>query len=159
MSFPFLVLFRDSFLPRLENGLEPRREKRVLERLPFVNKNRKFRLETQMVQLIPSESFWKRWKSSEVFLFSRSNRNDRKNPVPFVNSHSTRCTSASFPAIRRCRCSRHFDLLLFSLAARVSGLAKRHTGKILYHYEHSIPTGFSVQLVNAPVLLAGACSE
>ena len=70
-----------------------------LERLPFVNKNRKFRLETQMVQLIPSESFWKRWKSLELFLFSRSNRNDRKNPVPFLNSHSTRCTSASFPAI------------------------------------------------------------
>ena len=112
-----------------------------LERLPFVNKNRKFQLETQMVQLIPSESFWKRWKSSEVFLFSRSNRNDWKNPVPFVNSHSTRCISASFPAIRS---------YCFLLAARVSGLAKRHTGKILYHYEHSIPTGFSVQMVNAP---------
>ena len=79
-----------------------------MESLPFVNKNRKFRLETQMVELIPPESFWKRWKSSEVFLFSRSNRHDPKNPVPFVNSHSTRCTSASFPAIGRCRCSRHF---------------------------------------------------
>ena len=93
------------------------------ERLPFVNKNRKFRLETQMVQLIPPESFWKRWKSSEVFLFSRSNRNDRKNPVPFENSHSTRCTSASFPAIRRCRCSRH----LFSSSRESLGLGETPT--------------------------------
>ena len=103
------------------------------ERLPFVNKNRKFRLETQMVQLIPSESFWKRWKSSEVFLFSRSNRNDRKNPVPFVNSHSTRCTSASFPAIRRCRCSRHFDLLLFSSIRESLGLGETS------HRENPVP--------------------
>ena len=104
-----------------------------LERLPFVNKNRKFRLETQMVQLIPSESFWKRWKSLEVFLFSRSNRNDRKNPVPFVNSHSTRCTSASFPAIRRCRCSRHFDLLLFSSSRESLGLGETP------HRENPVP--------------------
>ena len=90
------------------------------ERLPFVNKNRKLRLETQMVQLIPPVSFWKRSKSSEVFLFSRSNRNDRKNPVPFVNSHSTRCTSASFLFIRRCRCSRH----LFSSSRESLGLGE-----------------------------------
>ena len=106
---------------------------RNTERLPFVNKNRKFRLETQMVQLIPPESFWKRWKSSEVFLFSRSNRNDRKNPVPFVNSHSTRCTSASFPAIRRCRCSRHFDLLLFSSSRESLGLGETP------HRENPVP--------------------
>ena len=99
------------------------------ERLPFVNKNRKFRLETQMVQLIPPESFWKRWKSSEVFLFSRSNRNDRKNPVPFVNSHSTRCTSASFPAIRRCRCSPH----LFSSSRESLGLGETP------HRENPVP--------------------
>ena len=105
----------------------------IRERLPFVNKNRKFRLETQMVQLIPSESFWKRWKSSEVFLFSRSNRNDRKNPVPFVNSHSTRCTSASFPAIRRCRCSRHFDLLLFPSSRESLGLGETP------HRENPVP--------------------
>ena len=105
----------------------------VHERLPFVNKNRKFRLETQMVQLIPSESFWKRWKSSEVLLFSRSNRNDRKNPVPFVNSHSTRCTSASFPAIRRCRCSRHFDLLLYSSSRESLGLGETP------HRENPVP--------------------
>ena len=106
---------------------------RELERLPFVKKNRKFRLETQMVQLIPSESLWKRWKSSEVFLFSRSNQNDRKNPVPFVNSHSTRCTSASFPAIRRCRCSRHFDLLLFSSSRESLGLGETP------HRENPVP--------------------
>ena len=86
-----------------------------------------------MVQLIPPESFWKRWKSSEVFLFSRSNRNDRKNPVPFVNSHSTRCTSASFPAIRRCRCSRHFDLLLFSSSRESLGLGETP------HRENPVP--------------------
>ena len=34
--------------------------------------------------------------------------------LPFVNSHSTRFTSATFPAFRHCRCNRHFDLLLFS---------------------------------------------
>ena len=84
------------------------------ERLPFVNKTRKFRLEIQMVQLIPPESFRKRWKSSDVFLFSRSNRNDRKIRVPFANSHLTRFASAPFPAFRHCRYGRHFDLLLFS---------------------------------------------
>ena len=124
----------------------------VQERLPFVHKNRKCRLETQMVQLIPPESVWKRWKSSGVFLFSRSNRNDRKNPVPFVNSHSTRCTSASFPANDAADADVSLICYCFFLAARVSGLAKRHTRKILYHYEHSIPTGFSVQMVNAPIL-------
>ena len=41
--------------------------------------------------------------------FSRSNRNGRKITVPFVNSHSTRFTSASFPTFRHCRCSFHFD--------------------------------------------------
>ena len=55
------------------------------------------RLEIQMVQFIQAESFRKRWKSSDVFLFSCSNRNDRKNPVPFVKSHLTRFTSASVP--------------------------------------------------------------
>ena len=40
-----------------------------LERLPFVNKNREFRLEIQMAQLIPPESVRKRWKSSDVFPF------------------------------------------------------------------------------------------
>ena len=49
---------------------------------------------------------------------------------------------ASITAFRYC----------FLSAARDSGLAKRHTRKILYHYERSIPTGFSVQMVNAPVL-------
>ena len=106
---------------------------RDLERLPFVNQNRKFLLGIQMVQLIPPESFWKRCKSSEVFLFSRSNRNDRKNPVPFVNSHSTWCTSASFPAIRRCRCSRHFDLLLFSSSRESIGLGETP------HRENPVP--------------------
>ena len=81
------------------------------------------------IELIPPESFWKRWKSSEVFLFSRSNRNDRKNPVPFVNSHSTRCTSASFPAIRRCRCSRH----LFSSSRKSLGLGETP------HRENPVP--------------------
>ena len=83
-------------------------------RLPFVNKNRKYRLEIQMVKLIPPERFRKGWKSSDLFLFSSSNRNDRKNSVPFANSHSTRPTSASFPAFRHCRWGRHFDSLLFS---------------------------------------------
>ena len=84
------------------------------ERLPFVNKNRKFWLEIKMVYLIPPESFRKRWKSSDVFIVSRSNPNNWKIRVPLVNSHSTRFTSAPFPAIRHCRCSRHCDLLLFS---------------------------------------------
>ena len=90
--------------------------------LPFVDKNRKFRLEIQMVQ--------------SSFLFSRSNRNDRKNPVPFVNSHSTRFTSAFFPAFRHCKCSR-LICYCFLPAVRDSGLAKRHTGKILYHSNRS----------------------
>ena len=54
---------------------------------------------------------------------------------------------ADTAAILICHC--------FLLAARDSGLAKHHTGKILYHYERSIPTGFSVQMVNAP----GLCSR
>ena len=62
-----------------------------------------------MVQLIPPESFRKRWKSSDEFLLSRSNRNDRKIPVPFLNFHSTR-----FPAFPHCRYNRRFDLSLFS---------------------------------------------
>ena len=101
-----------------------------------------------MIQLIPPERFRKRWKSSDVSLFSCSNRNDRKNPVPFVNSHSTRNTSVPFPTF--CHCSRHFDFLLFSPSHQRLGLTKRHTGKILYRYERSIPTGFSVQMVNTP---------
>ena len=90
------------------------------EHLPFVNKKQKFRLEIQMVQLIPLESFQKRWKSSDTFLFSRSNRNVWENAVPFINSHSTPFTSASFPAFRCCRCSRHFDLSLFSFKSLVA---------------------------------------
>ena len=70
----------------------------ILGRLPFVNKKRKFRLEIPMVQLIPPESFRKRWKSSNLFLFSRSNRNDRKIAFLFVNSHLARFTSAPFSA-------------------------------------------------------------
>ena len=70
--------------------------------LPIVNKNRKFQLEIQIVQLLPPESFRKRWKSSDVFVFSRSNRNDREIAVPFVNSRSARFTSAPFPAFH-CR--------------------------------------------------------
>ena len=38
----------------------------VWERLPFVNKSQKFHSEIQMVQLIPPESYEKRWKSSDV---------------------------------------------------------------------------------------------
>ena len=66
---------------------------------------------------------------------------DRKNPVSFVYSHSIRFTSASFPAISICHC--------LLLAARDSVLAKRHTGKSCAMYERSIPTGFSIQMVNA----------
>ena len=77
--------------------------------------------------------FLEKMESSEVFLFSRSNRNDWKNPVPFVNSHSTGCTSASFPAIRRCRCSRHFDLLLFSSSRESLGLGETP------HRENPVP--------------------
>ena len=87
----------------------------------IVNKNRKFLLEIQIVQLIPPKSFQKRWKSSDVFLFSRSNRNDRKNPVPFANSYSTRFTSAIFfrlsPCIRR-------GLLRFKLTNKNSASGK-----------------------------------
>ena len=43
----------------------------------------------------------------------------------------------------------------FLPAARDSGLAKRQTGKILYHNERSISTGFSMQMVNAPDLGVG----
>ena len=100
------------------------------ERLPFVNKNRKSRLEIKVVQLIPPESFRKRLKSSDVFLFSRSNPNDRKNHVPYVNSHLTRFTSAPFPAFRHCRCCRHFDLLLFPSSCERLGRGKKgHTGE------------------------------
>ena len=72
-----------------------------------------------MVQLIPPEIFLNRWKSSDVFLFSRSNRNDRK--IPVLNSQSTLFALASFPAFRHCRCSRHFDLLLFSYGRKRLG--------------------------------------
>ena len=96
-------------------------------------KNRKFRLEIQKVQLIPPESFRNRWKSSNAFLFSRSNRNDRKNPVPSVNSHSTHFTSASFPAFQHRRCSHHFDLLLFS-----SSRERLWPGKTP-HWENPVP--------------------
>ena len=37
----------------------------------------------------------------------------------------------------------------FLLAERDSGLAKHRSRKILYHYELSNPTGFSLQMVNA----------
>ena len=103
-----------------------------------------------MVQLIPPESLRKRCKSPDAFLFSRSNRSDRKITVVSSNAHLTRFTSSTFPAFRHCRCSHHFDLLLFSSSRERLGPGKTPPGKILYHYEHSIPTGFSVQMVNAP---------
>ena len=40
-----------------------------LERLPFVHKNREFRLEIQMAQLIPPESVRKRWNPQTYSLF------------------------------------------------------------------------------------------
>ena len=90
------------------------------ERLPFVNKNRKFRLETQMVQY---SSFHRKVSGKD------GNPQRYKNPVPFVNSHSTRCTSDSFPAIRRCRCSRH----LFSSSRESLGLGETP------HRENPVP--------------------
>ena len=87
--------------------VKPRRTFTICQQKP------KIPVGNSMVQLIPSESFWKRWKPLDVILFSRFNRNNWKNPVPFVNSHSTRFTSASFPAFRQCKCSRHFHLLFF----------------------------------------------
>ena len=118
-----------------------------------------------MVQLIPPESFRKRWKSSDAFLFYR---NKRQIPVPFVNSHSTRFTSASFPArhlqkslltsyaVGHCRCGRHFDLLLFSSGRVRLGpgetphrekpvpLRAFHSNRI-FRANGKLPRGYSVQ--------------
>ena len=85
-------------------------------------------------------------------LFPFQPRNDRKNPVPFVNSHSTRFTSASFPAFRHCRCSGHFDLSLFFSSRGRLGPGETPHRENPVALRASIPAGFSVQMVNAPSL-------
>ena len=54
---------------------------------------------TEMVQAIPLERFRKRWKCSDVFLFSHSNRNDRKIPYHLSKSCSARSFFARFSVV------------------------------------------------------------
>ena len=56
-----LASFRAKNIDKAGNNKPPAGD---LVRLSFVNKNRKFRLEIQLVQLIPQERFRKRWNSS-----------------------------------------------------------------------------------------------
>ena len=64
-------------------------------RLPFAQKNRNFRGEVQMVRSIPLEYFRKVWKTSNVFHFSHSKRNDR-NFCTICDSFSSQTPSDKF---------------------------------------------------------------
>ena len=65
-----------------------RREKvENLERFPFVWKNQLFRWESKWNGLFHWKFFGKKGIPSEVFLFSRFYRNDRKIAVPFAATH------------------------------------------------------------------------